>query len=955
MEQLIRTAWRSLSDFKFQVVGTKKSFGLVHLLASFKCRLCWRVALAVFFGIVVVEAVILIPLARDYERDLLVRLDHVGLATIRSGFLSNSHFKTRDLLIIGGALTRHSKIRGGALYKPDGSLLGTFGEALGLTLTDVEDAAKSSARRTGDDRYEVFWPMATTGLPYGVIGRLDAAWIRGEVNAFIWRIVGLVLLISAVVTSVTLMSVGRLVITPMLNLHRNLLAAGNDAAHPERYELRDARTDELGDIFAAFNGMLKHIARNIKDLRGREVALNHANQRLEFRIAERTDALTKNKARIRAVVDNVSDGIITIDKRGIIEMFNPAAARIFGYAATELIGENISILMPELRRSEHDVFVGSYLKTGKAKIIGAVREVVGRHKDGSTFPLELEVTEMRLGERRMFTVILRDITEMRRAQEQIESLTTFSSENPNPVMRVAGDGELLYANNASYEISGLLTGPARKTLNETLDKVVRESFNDAAHNEIDFVSGDHIYNFTIMPVEGASYVNVYGRDITKRKEAEQRIEHLAYYDQLTDLPNRTLLDDRLRQALAAARRRDEMLAVMFLDLDNFSEVNDTLGHAAGDEVLTAVAARVTTAVRTSDTVARLGGDEFAIIQTNVTDTDSASILAEKIMTAVNEPLAVAGQTLRITATIGIAFYPSDGKTVSELLQKADIALFEGKATGRESHRFFTPEMELELQDRIELEHELRQALERSEFLLHYQPQIEIATGRIVGVEALVRWQHPKRGMVSPAEFISAAETSGLIRPLGDWVLKAACLQVRAWQDEGWPLRVAVNLSGVQLQGSDLVGSVEGALEDAGIGPELLELEITETIMLRDDVDEVLARLSRLGTLISVDDFGTGYGSLTYLRRFPISKIKVDQSFIKTMMSNQDDAEIVRAVVGLGRSLNMLVIAEGVETEDQLAFLKEINCDEVQGYYFSPPLPPDQIDELLSQGKFPLVT
>ena len=447
---------------------------------------------------------------------------------------------------------------------------------------------------------------------------------------------------------------------------------------------------------------------------------------------------------------------------------------------------------------------------------------------------------------------------------------------------------------------------------------------------------DSPYNFTIMPVEGASYVNVYGRDITKRKEAEQRIEHLAYYDQLTDLPNRTLLDDRLRQALAAARRRDEMLAVMFLDLDNFSEVNDTLGHAAGDEVLTAVAARVTTAVRTSDTVARLGGDEFAIIQTNVTDTDSASILAEKIMTAVNVPLAVAGQTLRITATIGIAFYPSDGKTVSELLQKADIALFEGKATGRESHRFFTPEMELELQDRIELEHELRQALERSEFLLHYQPQIEVATGRIVGVEALVRWQHPKRGMVSPAEFISVAETSGLIRPLGDWVLKAACLQVRAWQDEGRPLRVAVNLSGVQLQGSDLVGSVEGALEDAGIGAALLELEITETIMLREDVDEVLDRLCRLGTLISVDDFGTGYGSLTYLRRFPISKIKVDQSFIKTMMSNQDDAEIVRAVVGLGRSLNMLVIAEGVETEDQLAFLKEINCDEVQGYYFSPP-------------------
>ncbi|MFQ5984777.1 MAG: putative bifunctional diguanylate cyclase/phosphodiesterase [Alphaproteobacteria bacterium] len=436
--------------------------------------------------------------------------------------------------------------------------------------------------------------------------------------------------------------------------------------------------------------------------------------------------------------------------------------------------------------------------------------------------------------------------------------------------------------------------------------------------------------------------------VTERRQQEARIQHLAHHDALTDLPNRTLFQAQLRLAIAQVKRRDGMVGVLFLDLDHFKDVNDTLGHAVGDELLKAVAARLTTGLiretdtvaRLGNTIARLGGDEFAVIATELTSVEGASAIARRIVAALAEPFHVAGHALRTGTTVGIALYPNDGKAPDELLKKADLALYAAKKAGRGTYHFYDREMEAALQGRKALEEELRRALQRAEFVLQFQPQVELATDRIVGFEALVRWHHPERGLISPAEFIPIAATSGLIQPLGDWVLKTACQQARAWQEEGRPpLSVAVNLSGAQFR-SDLVSVVENALEDARLNPELLELEITETIMVRGrhaKVGATLARLSEIGVVISVDDFGTGYASLTYLRRFPVSKIKVDRSFVQGAIGNPDDAAIVRAVVGLARSLSKRVVAEGVETEEQLAFLVELGCDEAQGYYFGRPL------------------
>lgn len=446
------------------------------------------------------------------------------------------------------------------------------------------------------------------------------------------------------------------------------------------------------------------------------------------------------------------------------------------------------------------------------------------------------------------------------------------------------------------------------------------------------------------------------QDVTERRQHEARIRHLAHHDALTDLPNRTLFHDRLRLAIAQVKRQGELVGVLFLDLDHFKDVNDTLGHPVGDELLKAVAARLVGLVRETDivvrlggTIARLGGDEFAVIATRLRSIEGAAVLARKIVATLAEPFRVAGHTLHSGTTVGIALYPNDGKTPDELLKKADLALYAAKEAGRGTYHFYDREMEARVQARKLLEEELRQALERAQFVLNFQPQVELATGRIVGAEALVRWHHPERGLISPAEFIPVAETSGLIQPLGDWILKTACRQARAWQEEGLPpLRVAVKLSGAQFR-SDLASAVENALKDARLNPELLELEITETIMVqgRDpEVGAALARLSDLGVVISVDDFGTGYASLGHLRRFPVSKIKVDRSFVEGATRNPEDAEIVRAVVRLARNLNKRVVAEWVETEEQVAFLTEVGCDEAQGYYFGRPASGDDLVALV---------
>jgi diguanylate cyclase (GGDEF)-like protein/PAS domain S-box-containing protein len=429
-------------------------------------------------------------------------------------------------------------------------------------------------------------------------------------------------------------------------------------------------------------------------------------------------------------------------------------------------------------------------------------------------------------------------------------------------------------------------------------------------------------------------------DVSAARAATLKMSHLAQHDVLTDLPNRLLLNDRLNEAIALAVRYHRQLAVLYLDVDRFKHINDSLGHVIGDRLLRSVAQRLLECVRASDTISRQGGDEFVILLPEVAYPRDAAMCADKMLEALRVPHRIDGHDLHVTASIGIATYPEDGTDGETLVRRADFAMYDAKDSGRDSRQSFKRDMNVRALKRQSIENDVRHALERQEFRLHYQPNVNLQTGQISGVEALLRWLHPQLGLVSPAEFIPIAEESGLIVPIGRWVLAEACHQARAWQEIGLvPIPVSVNISAVELRAKTFLEGVRTTLADTGLEPRFLELELTETFLMQDSASTtaVLHNLKRLGLTLALDDFGTGYSSLSHLRRFPIDSFKIDRSFVRSVTTNSDDASIVRALIGMGNSLRMRVVAEGVETSEQLAFLQDGDCPFGQGYYFGPPL------------------
>jgi diguanylate cyclase (GGDEF)-like protein/PAS domain S-box-containing protein len=453
----------------------------------------------------------------------------------------------------------------------------------------------------------------------------------------------------------------------------------------------------------------------------------------------------------------------------------------------------------------------------------------------------------------------------------------------------------------------------------------------------------------VLHLEHGRFVQIILRDISKRKATEQRLHYLAYYDDLTGLPNHTLFNDHLCQAMATADRHQKLVGILFMDLDDFKIVNDTLGHESGNTLLRAVASRLKTCFREGDTIARFGGDEFAVVLADMSHVDDASNVAQKIKTTFEPPFDIDGHEIFVTLSIGITLYPFDDNDTIHLLRNADTAMYQAKAMGRGNFQFYSVELTQRAQKRMALETGLRHALERNEFVLHYQPQMDLKTGHMIGVEALIRWMQPGQGMVSPAEFIPVAEESGLIVPIGEWVLRTACAQAKTWQDQGFhQLLMAVNLSSRQFSQGHLVELVKTVLQDTGLLPQYLELEITESILMDESDSTVLSALNefkQMGITLSIDDFGTGYSSLSYLKRFPIDKLKIDQSFVHGITSNPENASLIQAIIAMARSLRLTVIAEGVETEEQYDHLHHHDCDQMQGYFFSRPLPAEQIGDL----------
>jgi diguanylate cyclase (GGDEF)-like protein/PAS domain S-box-containing protein len=595
-------------------------------------------------------------------------------------------------------------------------------------------------------------------------------------------------------------------------------------------------------------------------------------------------------------------------------------------------------------------------------------EATFTRKDGTTLTGLMSAKGVEIKGEPCILSITRDISYLRQTESSLLKLSLAVEQSPNTIVITDLDARIEYVNQAFTTVTGYSLEEARgqnprilqsgKTPKATYDEMWAQlTAGKAWHGELVNKRKDgstYIEAATLSPVRQADgrithYLAV-KENITDRKMDEARIEQLANFDHLTGLPNRRMLNERLNYAISLAQRNNEKLAVMFIDLDNFQNINDSLGHNFGDRYLIEIANRLKEAVRDEDTVSRLGGDEFILVFPG-DDSDAAALVASKLLTTISRPCVIEQHELLNGASIGIAIYPDDGNSLDELVKNADTAMNRLKQGSRNAYCFFTPEMQAHSVRNAQLVNALRQALARNELQLHYQPQVSLLDGSVIGAEALLRWQHPELGAISPAEFIPLAEESGLIIPIGEWVLRTAARQMREWLAAGLSdMVIAVNLSAIQFRQPKLPEIVSQILEETGLSADHLELELTEAVAMDDPqaAVEMMDKLHERGIRLSIDDFGTGYSSLSYLKRFKVYKLKIDQSFVRDLTEDPDDKAIVTAIINLASSLGMHTIAEGVETAGQLAYLRLQGCDEVQGYYFSKPLPATEFATYLHQ-------
>ena len=661
--------------------------------------------------------------------------------------------------------------------------------------------------------------------------------------------------------------------------------------------------------------------------------------------------MRESEAYFRSLVENARDVIHVINHDGTTRYITPSVTRVAGYTPEELIGRDaLDLVHPDDRERVRAALHQDRYSPGAGR--GLEMRIV--HRDGSVRVLEGVGTNL-VDDPNVRGVIVnsRDITGRKRAEEANARLAAFPRGTPNPVVECDATGEVRYANPAAERMMlEMGVGTPRDILPDDHPRIVRgclESGMGVRGTEVRV--GARVLEWTYQPQTAMGTVLLFGDDVTDRKRAEARLVHEAMHDALTGLPNRHLFMERLGSALLRQNRREGPFAVLFLDLDRFKVVNDSLGHHVGDELLIAVAGRLRSSVRESDTVARFGGDEFAVLLEDVVDGGYAAEVAERIAAAVAAPVNLSGYEVFTSASIGIALGTGGLERPEYLLRGADMAMYRAKSSTGVRYEVFDRAMHAHALARLQLETDLRRALTRHEFVLHYQPIVALRTGRIIGVEALCRWMHPERGLISPAEFIPTAEETGVILPLGDWVIGEACEQLAAWRRELPRARVAmsINLSARQFARPGLVDHIRRTLLRTGLDPRHLKLEITETAIMEGGggVGAMIQELKALGTELQLDDFGTGYSSLAYLHRFPLDALKIDRSFVSQMQSLTATAQMVRTIVGMARGLGLATIAEGVETPGQLAALRALDCDYAQGFLVSPPLDAAALRDLLA--------
>ena len=685
--------------------------------------------------------------------------------------------------------------------------------------------------------------------------------------------------------------------------------------------------------------------------------------------------LRDREQHMRTLLSAMGEGVILRNAAGRVQSYNNAAAELLGLSPQEMAEWQTEDGRLRYFDENGDIFPPRHFPSLRALASGKPKTgTLGIERpDGSRRWLWVNAKPFfddESGELRGVVSTLADITLNREHEEQRRLALTVFRNSVEAIVVTDAEERILSVNHAFTEVTGHLAedviGKTPRLLGSGLHS---REFYEAMWRDLRILGAwkgeiqDRRKNGSIYPVSLSistvrdsngritHYVAVFS-DITERKASEARIAYLAQHDALTGLPNRALLRDRLDQALAHATRQGKRIALMFLDLDRFKTINDSLGHVTGDKLLQGVAGRLRQCIRETDTVSRQGGDEFIIVLTDIDSPDEAGRVAAKILDQLDPAFDVDGQQLRTSFSIGVALFPEDGPNPETLMKNADTAMYHAKESGRNTYRFFDERMNVNTLERLQLENGLRQALTRHELQLAYQAQVDLVSGRIIGLEALLRWASESLGNVPPSRFIPLAEECGLIIPIGDWVLREACRQARQWQDAGLaPVPVGVNLSALQFRRSDIVAGVAAALDESGLAGHWLELELTESLLMESGPDVILTlgKLKALGVRLSIDDFGTGYSSLAYLKRFPVDRLKIDQSFVRDLAQDPDDAVIIRTIIQLGHNLRLEVIAEGTETLEQMDFLRREGCTAAQGYLFSRPVPAEAIPALLQRG------
>ena len=691
----------------------------------------------------------------------------------------------------------------------------------------------------------------------------------------------------------------------------------------------------------------------------------------ERKALERT--LAESNEKLRSIIEASPLAIVARNLDNVITLWNPAAESIFGWKAEQVLGTKTSII-PDYIKLE----AAAMRRQAQQGLMLALEETRRMRKDGTILDVSLSVAPIRNGRQDIVgtMALIGDVSRRKKAEDALRE----SEAQLRLAMEAANMGSW-YWNVGSGNITfsdgfGPLFGLPRGTFFSGYDEFM-EAIHPDDRAETDVVRQRAMTsedNFdmecrVVWPDQSIHWLAVKGQakraasglaervvgvttDITTRKRAEQRIAFLAHHDALTGLPNRILLQDRIGQAIALSHRHNTRVAVLFIDLDHFKNINDSLGHQVGDQLLQMAAARIQSCLREVDTVSRLGGDEFVIVVPELadgTEGNDLSAVAIKLLDTLSTNFHLQSHDLHIGASIGISIYPNDGENAETLMRNADTAMYHAKENGRSQYQFFTNEMNIAAQQRMSLQTLLRRSLQSNDFSLHYQPLFSAVSPRLLGFEALLRWRNPNGVIVRPAEFISVAEDSGLIIPIGEWVIREACQTAARWQKSGYPLRMSVNVSALQLRRKSFVDMVKSALAESGAEPRLLEIEITERVIVggHEQAISALREIDALGIQIAIDDFGTGYSGLSYLKQFPIDTVKIDQSFIRDLTVDADDEAIVRAIIAMSKSLKLNIVAEGVEHAEQLSILKDLGCDMVQGYYFSPPLAMDEADAFIA--------